>query len=166
MHIDGRSYNVRFQSSTADPLTSLSSLLSFSFSFTRTHRRPTRTGRAAPAVAAPASRCQLRRCRPPPRLRHPLPFLLLHSPLSLAATPLSPALATSATLLLHRLLSAATGRLRRRRGGVFAHLGVIYNLPLFDLIFVVPHCRPQPGTLAVAGQFSRRRLTPAPPQVG
>jgi hypothetical protein len=48
MHIVGRSYNVRVQSSTADPLTSLSSPLSFSFSFTRTHGRPTRTGRRSP----------------------------------------------------------------------------------------------------------------------
>jgi hypothetical protein len=94
------------------------------------------------AAAACCSGCCRPSLSPPHASVAPPPSPLSTPTLSLAAALLSPALATSSTLLLRRLLSTATGRLRRRRGGVFAHLDGIYNLPLFDLIFVAPHCRP------------------------
>jgi hypothetical protein len=63
------------------------------------------------------------------------------------------------------LLPAELGRLRRLRGMDWLCLDMIYSIPLLDLILVASLVRPQPGTLAVAGRFGLRRLTPVPPLV-
>lgn len=65
----------------------------------------------------------------------------------------------------HLSLPAAPGRLRRLRGMNWFRLDMIYGIPLLDLILVTSLVRPQPGTLAVADRFHRRRLTPVPPLI-